>query len=187
MRIATVLFFSALLMAFSQPDEPLDSFVKTQLETYEVIAPTTSFNVTYALERYQLHREKTSAALKSLNSHSNENSYNLTVYSRIYLWQFDFSSNERCSQAIDSLMNCFPIDCTPIEKYENTPMKTPPSIWVLNKNSIYIAQTACEQVDSNWVTFKHEFVERLATDQAPVIVTDCGRLSWTTKEGFTRN
>ncbi len=115
-------------------------------------------------------------------SHSNKNSYNKTVYTRIQMWQFDFETKEKCKQAIDSLFNCFPNNCAKIKRQVDQGVKITPSIWIFTDKKIVIAKTACEQVDQKWTEFKKEFVEYFANNETEIIVTECGKLIWTTKD-----
>ncbi len=61
-------------------------------------------------------------------------------------------------------------------------IKITPSIWIFTDQSIFIARTACEQVDKKWTNFKSEFADTFAAKDSEIIVTECGKLTWTTKE-----
>lgn len=134
------------------------------------------------VEKYNLHEQKIEIGLKAKQPHSNANSYNLTVYSRIQISQFDFATKDRCGQVIDALLNCFPYNCAKLTKNKDQGIKITQSIWILTEKHIYIAQTACEQVDEKWIRFRKDFVEAFADVETEIIVTECGNLTWMTKE-----
>ena len=98
------------------------------------------------------------------------------------MWQFDFGTIEKRKQATDSLLNCFPNDCARIKRQIDQGLKITPSIWIFTDKTIYIARTACEQVDEKWTDFKRGFVTSFAGNDSEIIVSECGKLTWKTKE-----
>ena len=182
MRILITILTVGLLTAFQISDRTIEQFVQSQLNAYAIIQNDESQYFTYSLEKLNLHKEKKRVTIKANNTHSNKNSYNKTVYSRIHIWQFDFASKEKCGQAIDSLLNCFPNDCGKIKRNNDQGLKITPSIWILTDTKIYIAKTACEQVDEKWTDFKKKFTASFSDNETEIIVTECGKLTWTTKE-----
>ena len=179
--LITILTFS-LLTAFQDGQEKtILNFAKDQTD-FEIIQTfkTGAFVNSFANE--MLHERKLEIALKARKSHSNKKSYDKTVYTRIQMWQFDFETKEKQNQATDSLLNCFPNDCAKIKRQIDQGIKITPSIWIFTDKTIYIAQTACEQVDEKWTDFKIEFSDTFAGNDSEIIVTECGKLTWTTKE-----
>ena len=157
-------------------------FAKTQLADFEIIK-TAEKGLNVDIPRFSnFNNKKIEVTLKAKKSHSNKNSYNKTVYTRIKMEQFEFETKEICKQAMDSLLNCFPYDCFKIERYVNQGVKMTPSVWIFNEQRIIIAQTACEQVDEKWTKFKKKFVNTFANSDTEIIVTECGYLTWKTKE-----
>jgi len=183
MRTFIVILIFGLLTAFQvERDEDLGEFITTQLDDFEIIQTYKTEYFVNSIENYGFHNKKSEIAIKAKESHSNKNSYNKTVYTRIQMWQFDFETKEKCKQAIDSLFNCFPNDCAKIKRQVDQGIKITPSIWIFTDKKIVIANTACEQVDQKWTEFKKEFVEYFANNETEIIVTECGKLTWTTKE-----
>ena len=182
MRIIITILTLLLLTAFQDGQiKTILDFAGTQ-NNFELIKTFKAGHFVSSIENHQLHSKKLDIAIKAKEPHSNENSYNKTVYTRIQLWQFDFDKNENCKQVIDSLLNCFPNDCAKVNRQSDQGVKITPSIWILNEKTIYIAKTACEQVDKKWTKLKKEFVESFATDESEIIVTECGKLTWKKKE-----
>lgn len=182
MRILIVILTFSLLTAFQDRQEKtILNFANDQTK-FEIIQTfkTGAFVNSFANE--MLHTRKLEIALKAKNSHSNKNSYDKTVYTRIQIWQFDFETTEKRKQATDSLLNCFPNDCAKIKRQIDQGVKITPSIWVFTDKEIFIAQTACEQVDDKWTDFKREFTDVFSESNSEIIVTECGKLTWTTKE-----
>lgn len=149
---------------------------------YDIVDSSKSDRFVLSIERSDLFSYSNSISLKAKKPHSNSNSYDKTVYSRIKLWDYDFDSKEKCKQAIDYLLDCFPNDCARIEKNKDQGIKVTPSIWILNDKKIYVAKTACEHVDYKWTDFMTKFVETFADSDSEIIVTECGKLTWKTKE-----
>lgn len=160
----------------------IEQFAQFQHEEYKIITPDKSKYLTHLLDRLQLHSKKIEVAMKAKKAHSNKNSYDKTVYTRIHIWQFDFDTTEKRLQATDSLLSCFPSECVEINPQTSKTIKITPSIWIFTDQSIFIAKTACEQVDQKWTNFKSEFADTFAAKDSAIIVTECGKLTWTTKE-----
>ncbi|MFT7234064.1 MAG: hypothetical protein ACI8TA_003293 [Cyclobacteriaceae bacterium] len=170
------------LLAFqSGPESTILNFTSTQTN-FEIIQTFKSGAFVNSFANEMLHDRKLEIAIKAKNPHSNKNSYDKTVYTRIQMWQFDFETKEKCKQATDSLLRCFPSDCAKIKRQIDRGLKITPSIWILTDDKIFIARTACEQVDKKWTDFKREFVAKFADRESEIIVTQCGKLTWTTKE-----
>ncbi|ARN71169.1 hypothetical protein BST91_05645 [Nonlabens tegetincola] len=182
MRILITILTFSLLTAFQDGQEKtILNFANYQTE-FEIIKTFKTGYFVNSLENQQLHDQIFEIAIKAKKSHSNKNSYDKTVYTRIQMWQFDFETKEKRNQATDSLLNCFPNDCAKIKRQIEKGIKITPSIWIFTDKTIYIAKTACEQVDEKWTEFKREFSESLADNYSDIIVTECGKLTWTTKE-----
>lgn len=62
----------------------------------------------------------------------------------------------------------------------NRRVKITRSIWIYN--TIYIAKTNCEQVNEKRVNFISEFADVFANADSDIILTECGKLFWKTKE-----
>ncbi len=182
MKSLVLILTSCFLIVSGKGEKTIEQFTQTQLNTYHKIKPDQSQYFTSPLEQFKLHNKKTHLTLKEKTSHSNKNSYNKTVYTRINIWQFDFTSEEKCEQAIDSLLTCFPNDCAKIQKQVDQNLKITPSIWIMADQNIYIAKIACEHADEKWIKFKRDFAATFADDKNHIILTECGKLIWTTKE-----
>lgn len=165
-----------------EQERTIYNFVTSQLDKFEVLKTFKTGYFVNSIENYGFHTKKREIAIKAKESHSSKNSYNKTVYTLIQMWQFDFDTVEKCEQAIDSLLNCFPNDCVKIKRMFDQKINITPSIWIFRDNTIIIAETACEQVDQKWIDFKKDFAENFADDETEIIVTECGKLIWTSKE-----
>ena len=182
MRTLIIILTFSLLTAFQNGQEKtILNFASNQTD-FEIIQTFKTGHFVNSIENHQLHNQKFEIAIKAKKSHSNKKSYDKTVYTRIQMWQFDFDTKEKRKQATDSLLNCFPNDCEKIKIQVDQGIKITPSIWVFTDKTIYIAQTACEQVDKKWSEFKSEFSNTFADNDSEIIVTECGKMTWTTKE-----
>ncbi len=182
MRILITILTFSLLTAFQNGQKKtILNFASDQTQ-FEIIQTFKTGVFVNSFANEMLHNRKLEIAIKAKKSHSNRNSYDKTVYTRIQMWQFDFETKDKREQATDSLLNCFPNDCAKIKRQINQGIKITPSIWIFTDKTIYIAQTACEQVDEKWTDFKSGFSETFADKDSDIIVTECGKLTWTTKE-----
>ena len=183
MRIIIAILTLGLLTSIQiVQDRRIDQFVNSQLDEFEIIRTFKTGYFVNSIENYRLHTNKLEIAIKAKKHHLNSNDSGKKVYTQIQLWQFDFDTNQKCVQVVDSLLNCFPYDCTKIRRQVDLRIKIAPSIWILGNKSIYIAKTSCEQVDEKWIDFKKNFADTFADEDTAIIVADCGKITWTTKE-----
>lgn len=172
-------------VAFQETEKrDLDRFVKSQVIDYRVVRTDGSSDFTISVDRQELHSRRRETLLKAKTPHANRNSHHRTVYARIRLYTFDFRTKPQCRQATDSLLQCFPYDCAAITRNKEQPIKVTPSVTILNQNSICIAVIACEQVDKKWERFKWDFVQAFAGNDSEIILTECGKLTWTKKSSI---
>ena len=183
MRYITIILALGLLTSFNVGQKmTIIEFAQTQLDLFKIEQTFKTGYFVNSVENQNLHIKKNEIALKAINLHSNKNSYDKKVYTRIQMWQFDFETNDKCKQVSDSLLNCFPNDCFKIKKQIDQGIKITPSIWIITDKTIYVAKTACEQVDEKWTNFIADFVESFADNDSEIIITECGKLTWTTKD-----
>jgi hypothetical protein len=176
-----------LLSAFQvRAEKTISDFVQAQLGNFRIIQTEEKRIYVYSIENQNFHNNKIEFTLKAKKAHFNK-SYGGNITTQIQIWQFDFETNEKCKQAVDSLLNCFPIDCFQIKRQVNEGVKIAQSIWILGKKRIIAAQTACEQVDEKWINFKRDLVKEFADSDTEIIVTECGRLTWKTKDEIIKN
>ena len=181
MKILLTILIGLQLVHFGPEVKNIHQFARTQND-FQVVKAFKAGYFVNSIENQGLHKQKLETFLKANKSHSNRNSYEKTVFTRIQLWQFDFATEEKYRQAKDSLLNCFPNDCAKIKRQTNQTIKVTPSIFILGSKRIIIASTACEQVDEKWKNFKREFADNFADNDSEIIITTCGKLTWTTKE-----
>jgi hypothetical protein len=188
MKFLTAILSTVLLATFQvRAEKTISDFAQTQLDNFRIIQPFEGFNFVAYIENQEVHNNKIELTLKAKKAHSNENSYGQRVYTRIRIWQLDFETNEKCEQTIESLLNCFPIDCFKIKRQVNQTAHIAQSIWILDKKRIIVAGTACEQVDKKWINLKRDLVKEFADSDTEIIVTECGKLTWKTKDEIMKN
>lgn len=157
----------------------LQTFCEKQANTYTVNFNLPSKDIGY-LDRYELHSEKATAFLKSKTTQSNAYSYQIEVYPRIRLAEYKFSSQQKAGAALDSLLTCFPNDCHRLEKGKKASVKFVTSIMIFNERAIYMAVTNCEYMGDQWDGFKDAFLKAYVKPESTIILTSCGRVTWTT-------
>lgn len=183
MKVFIILHIFAFLVVLQQKQTiSIVGFAEKQISSFDIIKNEKYDYFVKSIEESRLYKQKYKTAIKSKKSHSNENSYNKKVYTRIQIWQYDFESEEKCKHAISILLNCFPSDCSVLKTKEKRKLKITPSIWILAEKSIYIARTVCGQVDEKWNKFQKDFIDTFANNKNDIIVSKCGELEWTSKE-----
>lgn len=155
-------------------------FVTSQFDQYELDESFKSDNFVNSIDNQNLHLSKNKISLKAIKPHKNRNSYDKTVC--IQMWQFYYENNEKCEQVIDSLMKCFPYDCAKIKYGIDQSIKVSPSIWIFTDREIFVAKISCKHVDEKWEIFKKDFANTFAEKDSKIIVTECEKLIWKTKE-----
>lgn len=181
-NLVIIIIFSFLTAFQVDQKEALGHFAKTQLTDFKIIQTLKTGYFVNSIENYGLHIKKTELAIKAKKPHSSKDSYNQNVYSFIQMWQFDFETKEKCKQVQDSLLSCFPNDCFKVQRQVDRVMKITPAIFIFNDKQIIIAQTLCEHVDQKWFDFKRKFAKAFAENNADLIVTECGKLTWKAKQ-----
>ena len=89
--------------------------------------------------------------------------------------------------AQEQLLKCFPTSCIQLDIGQDKPGKFTPSIVIINNNEIYIVRTHCEDETISWEEIRLKAIEYFANENSILIHTECGKLTWTTKEKTSRN
>lgn len=178
--VATILILGIVTAFQIEQETTITNFTKTQLDKFKIIR---NFKTDYSVNPTEgLDSRRTEITLKAKKSHVNERSYYKTVYTRIRMCQIDFKTEAACERGKDKLLNCFGGDCQKIKRQVNQSAKVTPSMYILGKTSIVIAEIYCEHADQTWTDFTKEFAEAFADTDTEIILTGCGSLTWTTKE-----
>ena len=176
--------FLILLLASAQVKTPsaLDDFAKAQSAIYSIDTKAELKGYAGAVTRLNLHSSESKIALKSRKAFSVTLGDGRTMYSRIELYKYEFDTKEKCLQAGNALLACFPNDCQKIIRGADGSAKITPSVVIFGSQTIVIAVTNCESADEKWADLKKEFVKAFAQETDELIETGCGGLKWTTKE-----
>jgi len=100
------------------------------------------------------------------------------------MYMFGFSNADSISLGLDSLFKCFPNDCHVIFHKINRKGKFTPSIYIINKESVFVLKTDCENENDKWIEIATDAVELLSDNSSTIILTKCGELFWTSKRDF---
>jgi hypothetical protein len=179
---STILSFLLVTTIFTG-DKDLNFFVKTQSK-YKIDNERELSPLVWKLKKIETHNESQVLFIKALKTHSNKNSYNKNVFSRIELSKFIYSNDSTFSYAQNELLKCFPNDCFKINQGENKSIKITPSIIIFGSNTITTALTSCEHVDEKWNSFLIDFVNFYANDSDEIILNECGMLYWHNKQSL---
>lgn len=176
--LKTVIFILCIPFLFCSDnlDEKMKSFLDKYSSNYTIGESTSNF--AFTLEKKTEYTSKKKTQLKSKISFKNK--YNQTVFQRIEFFVFQYETETKCNAAIDSLLRCFPTECSKVTRDKDMKaFKVTPSIFILNKKSIIVGNTACEQLNENWDGFKSELIKTFAESESKKITTGCGGpLEW---------
>lgn len=125
-------------------------------------------------------------ALKSIAVHSTKKSKFRERNQLIGFYAFEFPSKKECTQAMDSLLNCFPNFCISIVANKPSTGKLTPSVYIINSKTIYCIETFCEDVNEQWENVVENAIADFADKKSTIISSDCGELKWTTKSGYKK-
>ncbi len=172
-----------------QEKKPLtvNEFVQSQTSTYKISPGINSLSFAATLANLPLHYQSKATALKALKPHSSPLVDNKKVYSRIDIWQFDYENEVLCKAAQDSLLLCFPYDCTRLNFGVDQSIKVTPCIFIFGQSTIAFAHTSCEQVDSKWTQFTKDFTQYYAEEESKIIVGSCGKIQWLRRSEILNN
>lgn len=104
-----------------------------------------------------------------------KNKYNQSVYQRLFLGFYQYTTNKECSAALDSLLNCFGTDCGTLKWGDNDKaIKTTPTIYLINDKEIVVCKIHCEHTNDFWTTFKHYLEMTFSSKNSGIIEAGCG-------------
>ena len=93
-----------------------------------------------------------------------------------------YNNKTTCDSAFNKFLKCFPNACIKVEKGQDKRHKITPSIYIVNETHIICVRTGCEEVNEKWNEAVLKAVKTFATKKSTIIWTECGKLTWTTKE-----
>lgn len=104
-----------------------------------------------------------------------KNKYDQTVYQRLFLGYYQYETDQQCSAALDSLLNCFGTDCDQLKWGDNgKKLKSTPTYYLINEREIIVCKIHCVHTNAFWTTFKHDLAMTFGSGSSGIIETDCG-------------
>ena len=152
----------------------VDNFLKKYSADFSVVSETYLGNNgnDFILDKTETTWYK-SVTLK--NKKSFKSKYNQTVYQRLFLGFYQYDTEEQCSAALDSLLNCFGTDCGKIKWGDDVKaIKTTPIVYLINEKTIIFCKIHCEHTDNFWTTFKHDLIMTFGNGASGIIEAGCG-------------
>jgi hypothetical protein len=120
-------------------------------------------------------------ALRSKVIHANKNSRFQERNQLIGFYVFEYANKKACKLSVDSLLQCFPNFCVKVERGKPSNDQITPSVYIINDKTIYCMETFCEDVNEQWEEVVKSFVDTFADNSSTILLTECGKLEWTTK------
>jgi len=151
----------------------VDNFLQKYSTDFVVVSQTFIYNGNDPiLDKTETIWHK-SITLKSKKSFKNK--YDQTVFQRLFLGFYQYETEEQCSSALDSLLNCFGTGCGKI-KWGDTieAFKITPTVYLINDKTIITCKIFCEQENNFWTTFKHDLITTFANETSRIIDAGCG-------------
>tara|TARA_X000000368_G_C22756508_1_gene590734 strand:- start:57 stop:653 length:597 start_codon:yes stop_codon:yes gene_type:complete len=181
--IFIILMLLLSLNGFSQFQLEMKTFLSNFQADYTISKLNEDFKYYKQLKRLRKISSSSKALeLKSNITHSNKNSYNQKRNQRIQVYSFAFERSENCDSAFLSLLECFPNHCIKIKEGQDVSHKITPSIFIINDTNIICVRTNCEDVNQKWMEIIQKTSDQFANSKSKIILTKCGKLTWTTKE-----
>ena len=104
-----------------------------------------------------------------------DENYNQTVYQRLYFAFYKFDNEKQCTEALDSLLNCFGGDCGKIKwNVSGQSSKTIPCVYLINETEIISCHINCSTQNDFWTKFKHDFKMTFGNSVTAIMETGCG-------------
>jgi hypothetical protein len=119
--------------------------------------------------------------LRSKTMHANKNSRFQERNQMIGFYAFEYPNKKVCKLSVDSILMCFPNFCVVIERSKASTDQIAPSVYILNDKTVYCIETACEDVTEQWDETLKKFVDTFADNNSTIILSECGKLEWTSK------
>ncbi len=184
MRLLQVLLFSFIVNAcLAQTNESSEKFLSTHSNKYtqeELNENTQYFRLLLPLRK--MASSTKAVELKAKQTHSSKISRFQERNQRIGFYAFEYPNKKVCQLAVDSLLQCFPNFCIAVERGKPANGQITPSVYIINDKTVYCMETFCEDVNDQWQEMIKKFVSTFAAKGSTIILAECGKLEWTTKD-----
>lgn len=184
MKIIPVLFFIfAINLCSGQTSSMSEQFLRGQADTYtqeELNDNTQYFRLLLPLRKKATFSK--AVELKAKQMHSTKISRFQERNQMIGFYVFEYPDKKVCKLSVDSLLQCFPNFCIAVERGKPVEDQITPSVYIINDKTVYCLETFCEDVNEQWQEILKKFVTVFASNSSTIIITECGKLDWTSKE-----
>lgn len=169
--------------ALGQASKLCDSFLSNFVTDYKQIALSETDQDYVQLSSLRQRAIWTeSIQLKALKTHSDSNSFFKNRFQRLSFFAFEYAAKKDCKSSVDSLLDCFPHDCSHVKLGEPNGGEMTPSVYIINATTAYCVLTSCEDMKTNWNEIIKKAINLFAGDSSEIIVVSCGRLEWSSKQ-----
>lgn len=184
MKNITLLFFIFLThFCFAQTNTISEQFLAGQADKYtqeELNDNTQYFRLLLPLRKSASYTK--AVELKAKVTHATKISRFQERNQMIGFYAFEYPNKKVCKLSVDSLLQCFPNFCIAVERGKQVTDQITPSVFIINDKTVYCLETFCEDVNEQWQDILTTFVKTFASNSSTIIITECGKLEWTTKD-----
>ncbi len=174
-----VLLLCVLMISSQAQEKKLADFLKSQHSRYELTRVGDTRAAISGIDFvYDGFEEKEQFLIKERTNRVRSNSNEKKVYTRITLWRYSFADQASYDAAVDSLIRCYPFDCTLIPTSGTQKVKTDPAVYILSENSIYVARTRCATQNDKWKSFRGEFMRFFSDQNSSILIASCDSIIW---------
>ena len=100
-----------------------------------------------------------------------------TRYPKLYYGFYQYSNKNKCSIALDSLLNCFGNDCIKIKwNNEKEHISSMPSIYIINDNEIIVCKVQPTYEYDFWNSIQSQLLYKFKKDNSKIIRIDHKRI-----------
>lgn len=182
-NVILLFFIFTIHVCFGQTNTLSENFLSGQTDTYnqeELNENTQYFRLLLPLRKMSSYSK--AAELKAKQTHATKISRFQERNQTIGFYAFEYPNKKVCKLAVDSLLQCFPNFCIAVERGKPVNDQITPSVYIINDKTVYCLETFCEDVNEQWEAIVKKFVTTFASNSSTIILTECGKLEWTTKD-----
>ena len=96
-----------------------------------------------------------------------------TKYPKLYYGFYQYTNKNKCSNALDSLLNCFGNDCIKIKwNNEQEFVSSMPSIYIINDNEIVVCKVQPTYEYDFWNSIQSQLIYKFKKDRSKIIRID---------------
>lgn len=182
-NLSLLFFIFTIHFCSGQTNTMSEQFLTSQTDIYnqeELTDYTQYFRLLSPLRKMASYTK--AVELRAKQTHSTKVSRFQERNQTIGFYAFEYPNKKVCKLAVDTLLQCFPNFCIAVERGKPLTDQLTPSVYIINDKTVFCMETFCEDVNEQWQEMLKKFVTTFATNSSTIILTECGKLDWTSKD-----